>query len=97
MERIRANILVAMDTYKKCEAKSNRDYIMGGRPIYWWIRPLCWNGTGTALVLDDDGETFLMVPSAKGGERAYMPSYKSIVGEWEVVEVDDVLNERGDA
>jgi hypothetical protein len=97
MERMRFNLLDAMDVLKKCEAKSRQDYEMGGRSIYWWTRPVCWQGSGTALALDMDGQTLLMVPSAKGGDRAYMPSYNSLVGEWEVVDSEVVLNERGGA
>jgi hypothetical protein len=56
-----------------------------------WARPIKWRGSGQALYLYN-GCRPAIVPSAKGGLPWYA-SVEDILGDWEVVNPDTVLDE----
>lgn len=57
-----------------------------------WFRPVKWRGAGMAYCLKDT-DTHL-VPSARGGDCGMTPDADALVGEWEIVTPDVVLDER---
>lgn len=62
----------------------NRDY---------WFRPVSWRGSGQAYTIIL-GSTYV-VPSSKGGEIGMTTNPTELAGEWEIVNADTVLGERG--
>jgi hypothetical protein len=85
-------IIEAMKTWRTWTQESNSIIKSGKQATYWWLRPKAWCGCGQALV--SDTTDFQLVPDPRGGQRASMPSFEEIVGEWEVVPSDVVLKER---
>ncbi len=60
-----------------------------------WFRPVDWQGIGSAYVIDfRDPQSILLVPSFRGGSPAYFPKVYTILDEWEIVNPDDVLDNR---
>lgn len=56
-----------------------------------WFRPVIWQGAGIALCVK--GEHVHIVPSSHGGV-AWWPRQREICCDWEIVDIDTVLEER---
>lgn len=58
-----------------------------------WARPKSWRGL-QALAPDHDHPSFFqLIPSAKGGSAAYLPSIKELQEDWEVITPDQFYEE----
>lgn len=58
-----------------------------------WFRPVGWKGYGEALTLDHEKKFVQYVPTKNGGEDYMTCSLSSLMGEWEIIKIDDVINE----
>lgn len=57
-----------------------------------WFRPTKWRGAGMAYCLK--GNDTYLVPSARGGDVGMTHDADALVGDWEIVDPDVVLDER---
>lgn len=60
-----------------------------------WLRPVTWNNSGTALLIDNG--CFMTIPTPRGGTPAYMPRASDMSAEWEVISPTRVLDEKEQA
>lgn len=58
-----------------------------------WCRPESWSGTGSAITCKTE-VGLVEVPSMRGGRRAYLFA-EMLTEDWEHVEPEKVLAERG--
>jgi len=57
-----------------------------------WFRPVSWRGSG--LGVEVVGNSLFVSPNPTGRCQEYVPTYQELVGEWEVIEPDFVLDKR---
>lgn len=69
-----------------------RDAINAIRDGNKWARPSHWRGSGEAITAYCE-HRLAVVPSATGG-KAWHPSVKDVTDDWDVLEPDEVLDER---
>ena len=60
-----------------------------------WFRPVSWRGLGQAFDLSIGGKRVEFVPTPRGGSDYMTTAVSDLIGDWELVEVETVLDERG--
>jgi hypothetical protein len=68
-----------------------QEAIVVAREKGMWFRPVTWRSTGYAFCLSSDELETEFVPPSCGGRANMIHNVKLLLGDWEVVSVDEVL------